>query len=453
MSNRPTLVVLKERAQGERRVALSPETAGKLGDLGVHVRMEAGAGLAAGLEDAAYEAAGVAVGKDPQALMQEADIVLAVQSPFAKEEDGAAAIKKGATLIGMLDPFGPQGEVLLKTAARRQVSAFSLEFLPRITRAQSMDVLSSQSNLAGYKAVVDAVACLDKAVPMMMTAAGTIQPAKVLVLGAGVAGLQAIATAKRMGAVVSAFDVRPAAREQVESLGASFIEVEAEQEETGAETAGGYAREMSKDYQQKQSDLIAKVVKEQDIVITTALIPGKPAPVLITHAMVQSMSPGAVVVDLAAVAGGNCEATKPGEIVVREGVTLIGHTNMPSLLARDASLLYARNLYAFFAHLWDKQAGSLSLDREDPVIKETCMLREGVPVHARFTEAEGVAQGKPAARTQTAAPKKTPTGESKAKKQAQAAPKPTLKEGAVLNDDTKTPSHVGEANAQEAPTG
>lgn len=358
--------ILKEEAPHEARVAATPETVAKYISLGLKVIIEKNAGVAAGFADAAYESAGAVIGK-----ARDADIVLGVQ-PAASNQALSNVI-----VIGLLEPTGHQ--TLLKQWAQNNVSAFAMEWIPRISRAQSMDVLSSQSNLAGYKAVIEAANAFHRAMPMMMTAAGTIKPAKLLVLGAGVAGLQAIATGRRLGAVVSAFDVRPAAREQVESLGASFIAVEG-----GAEGTGGYAKEMDEAYKQRQAALLADTIKTQDIIITTALIPGKPAPVLITKAMVESMKPGSVIVDLAAQNGGNCELTEKGKIVEKHGITIIGHENMPSRLAADSSSLYARNLLQFVQLIYKKEPGQIEINLEDDIIKGCLVTHKGEMVHPLF---------------------------------------------------------------------
>jgi NAD(P) transhydrogenase subunit alpha len=329
--------------------------------------VESDAGKAAGLADSAYEEAGAAIGSD----LGTAQIILAVRPPESLQ---LSVMAPGAFLIGMLEPYGDKTR--LEAYNEHHLSAFSLELLPRISRAQGMDVLSSQSNLAGYRAAIEAVAALGKAVPMMMTAAGTVAPAKALVLGAGVAGLQAIATAKRLGAVVSAFDVRAAAKEQVESLGAKFIEVPAEE---SGDAAGGYAKEMSDDYKRKQGELLAETIAKQDMVITTALIPGKPAPTLITEDMVKSMKPGAVIVDLAAASGGNCPLTLPDKAIVKHGVHILGYTNLPSHVAADASQLYARNLYNFVSTLIVPEP-----KWEDELVVGTLLTREGKVVHGNF---------------------------------------------------------------------
>jgi NAD(P) transhydrogenase subunit alpha len=301
--------------------------------------------------------------------------VLKVMRPTDEE---LSALKAGAMLIAILAPHADKASVAKYAAAR--VNAFAMEFMPRITRAQSMDVLSSQSNLAGYKAVIDAAAAFGRAFPMMMTAAGTIAPARVFVMGVGVAGLQAIATAKRLGAIVSATDVRAATKEQVQSLGGTFVMVE-DEESKQAETATGYAKEMSEAYKKKQAALIAETIKKQDIVITTALIPGRPAPVLVTEEMVRTMKPGSIIVDLAAEQGGNCPLTKPGETIDANGVKIIGTLNLAGRLSADASSLYARNLFNFLQPLIDKASGALKIDWNDEIVKGTCLTRDGEVVH------------------------------------------------------------------------
>ena len=312
------------------------------------------------------------------ALLSGADLVLKVRAPTAAE---LSAMEPGAALVGLLSPYGARDSVDAYAAAG--VDAFAMEFMPRISRAQSMDVLSSQANLAGYKAVIDASAEFARAMPMMMTAAGTVAPARVFVLGAGVAGLQAIATARRLGAIVSATDVRPAVKEQVESLGASFVMVESE-EAQAAETAGGYAREMSEDYRRRQAELVAEHLAKQDIVVTTALIPGRPAPVLVTREMVESMKLGSIIVDLAVEQGGNCPLSRPGEIVEHHGVRIIGHVNVPGRLPVDASALYARNLYNFVAPFVDGETGAVEFDWNDELVTGTGLTRGGSVVHPSF---------------------------------------------------------------------
>ncbi len=363
--------ILREVIAGEKRVSATPDAVKKYVALGASVSVESGAGLGSSISDADYAAAGASIGAD----VSDADIILSVRAPSPALISSA---KQGAIVIGMLDAFADRSQLDKYNA--KQITAFSLELLPRISRAQSMDVLSSQSNLAGYRAVIDAVATFGKAVPMMMTAAGTVAPAKVLVLGAGVAGLQAIATAKRLGAVVSAFDVRPVAKEQVESLGAKFIEVAAT--ETG-EASGGYAKEMSDDYKRKQSELIAETIKKQDIVISTALIPNRPAPVLITEDMVKTMKQGSVIVDLAAASGGNCPITELDTVVEKHGVTLIGYSNLPSRVAVDASQLYARNLYNFVSTLLVAKDG-LAVKWDDELVTGTLLTKGGETVHPQL---------------------------------------------------------------------
>ncbi|GIK98764.1 MAG: NAD(P) transhydrogenase subunit alpha part 1 [Alphaproteobacteria bacterium] len=374
----------RERRPHELRVAATPDSVKKLLALGAEVLIESGAGAGASYTDEAYAAVGARLVPDEAAVLAEADVVLKVQRPMTEAEGGPdelAMMKPGAVLIGILAPFAARDQ--LAAYAGRPVDAFALEFMPRITRAQSMDVLSSQSNLAGYRAVIDAAAEFGRAFPMMMTAAGTIAPAKVMVMGAGVAGLQAIATARRLGAVVSATDVRPAAKEQVQSLGATFVAVE-DEEFKQAETAGGYAKEMSDAYKQKQAALIAETVRKQDVIITTALIPGRAAPRLLTEEMVQSMKPGSVVVDLAVEQGGNCALSEPGRVVVKHGVKIVGHLNVPSRTAVDSSALYARNLVNFLTPLVDKDSKALKIDWDDEIVKGVALTRDGKIVHPAF---------------------------------------------------------------------
>ena len=427
------IAILKERKDGELRVAASPETVKKLVELGATVVIEESAGEGASFPDADYKTAGAKVEKEARKVLEESDIILKVQPPFetiAAKTSELSLLPKEAVLVSLLSPFDYVEEISELAAA--QVTAFSLEMVPRITRAQSMDVLASQSNLAGYKAVLDAVSELPKVVPMMMTAAGTIQPAKALILGAGVAGLQAIATAKRLGAVVSAFDVRPAVKEQVESLGASFVEVEVTQPEN-AETAGGYAKEMDEDYKHRQSELIAETIKDQDIVITTALIPGKPAPTLITKAMVKSMRPGSVIVDLAAIAGGNCEFTQKDKVVEKEGVTIIGHTNIPSRVAKDASQLYAKNVLNFmqqFIKKDDKGTLCMDINKDDEIIENTLLTYQGKIVHPLLKEVT-VASGATKKRSSASTPKKVTKRTPHVKKQV-ATKQPTKKKPVMI---------------------
>jgi NAD(P) transhydrogenase subunit alpha len=370
------LAVPKETTTGETRVAATPESVKKLKSLGLDVTVETCAGAAAHIADADYVAAGASIAPDARATLQDADIVLKVRGPSASE---SGLIKKGAVVAALLAPHSEKAAIA--TLAGQGAVAFAMEFLPRISRAQAMDVLSSQANLAGYKAVIDAAAQFGRAMPMMMTAAGTIAPARVLVMGVGVAGLQAIATAKRLGAIVSATDVRPATKEQVESLGGTFVAV-MDEEFRNAQTAGGYAKEMSPEYQAKQAALIAETIKKQDIVITTALIPGRKAPILVTEEMIKSMKPGSVIVDLAAEQGGNTPLTKANEVATVHGVTIMGYTNLPGRLAVDASSLYARNLFNFISLLVDKKTGLLAIDWNDDIVKGALVTKDGDVVHA-----------------------------------------------------------------------
>jgi len=374
------LFVPKERDPAETRVAASPDTVKKLAGKGIEIVVESGAGEHSRIPDEAFAEAGAKIGGNADAGA--ADVVLKVRRPNAEE---LSTYKKGALVIASMDPYGRDDEV--KAMADAGILAFAMEFMPRITRAQVMDVLSSQANLSGYRAVIDAAHEFDRAFPMMMTAAGTVPAARVFVMGAGVAGLQAIATAKRLGAVVTATDVRPAAKEQVESLGGKFVAVENE-EFKAAETAGGYAKEMSREYQAKQAELVASHIAKQDIVITTALIPGRPAPRLVSKEMVQSMKPGSILVDLAVERGGNVEGSAPGEIVSVGPVKIIGHINVPGRVASSASLLYAKNLMAFLETMIDKDSGELKIDFDDQLVKATLLTRDGKVVHPNFAPAE-----------------------------------------------------------------
>ncbi|HEX4236331.1 MAG TPA: Re/Si-specific NAD(P)(+) transhydrogenase subunit alpha [Xanthobacteraceae bacterium] len=369
------VTVIAETDVDEPRVAATPETVKKMVALGATVAVQAGAGVKSGILDADYTAAGAAVAADP---VSDADIVLQVRRPEGPE---LSRLKKGAIVIGMMDPYGQESAVA--AMAEAGIVAFALELLPRITRAQTMDVLSSQANLAGYRAVIDASGAFGRALPMMMTAAGTVPAARVFVMGAGVAGLQAIATARRLGAIVTATDVRPAAKEQVESLGAKFIAVE-DEEFKAAETAGGYAKEMSKEYQAKQAALVAEHIKKQDIVITTALIPGRPAPRLVSRDMVAAMRPGSVVVDLAVEQGGNVEGVNPDAVTEASGVKIVGYRNVPGRLAATASSLYAKNVFAFLELLIDKKSKALAVNWDDEIIKATALTRDGAIVHPSF---------------------------------------------------------------------
>jgi len=374
------IAVARESEPGEARVAATPETIKKMRTLGAEVAVEANAGINSGIPDGEFIAAGATV---TTGATTGADIVLKVRRPSASE---LAGYKKGALVIAMMDPYG--ADAALEAIAKAGVTAFAMELMPRITRAQSMDVLSSQANLGGYRAVIDAAAEYGRALPMMMTAAGTVPAARVFVMGAGVAGLQAIATARRLGAVVTATDVRPAAKEQVESLGAKFIAVE-DEEFKQAETAAGYAKPMSAEYQKKQAALVAEHIKKQDIVITTALIPGRPAPKLVSKAMVASMKPGSVLVDLAVERGGNVEGAEAGKVANVGDVKVVGFTNVAGRIPASASALYARNLYAFVETMIDKGKKALAPNWDDELIKATNLTRGGKVVHPAFA-AEGV---------------------------------------------------------------
>jgi len=369
------IAVAAETDAGEPRVAAVPETVKKLVALGAEVAVMPGAGVKAGVPDAEYTAAGATVTSD---ALNNADIVLLVRRPQASE---LPRLKKGALVIAIMDPYG--NDAAIKQMADAGLTAFAMELMPRITRAQSMDVLSSQANLAGYRAVIDAAEKYGRALPMMMTAAGTVPAAKVFIMGVGVAGLQAIATARRLGAIVTATDVRPATKEQVESLGAKFLAVE-DEEFKNAQTAGGYAKEMSKEYQAKQAALVTEHIKKQDIVITTALIPGRPAPRLISKEMVDSMRPGSVIVDLAVERGGNVEGAKPGEVVQAGPAKIVGYLNMPGRLAASASALYAKNLLTFLETMIDKKEKKLAVNWDDEIIKGTMLTRDGAVVHPNF---------------------------------------------------------------------
>jgi NAD(P) transhydrogenase subunit alpha len=369
------IAVAKEIDPAEPRVAASPDTVKKFKALGVDVAVEPGAGVKSGLLDAEFTAAGATVSAD---AVKDADVVIKVKRPEASE---LGQYKRGAAVIAIMDPYG--NDAALKAMADAGVSAFAMELMPRITRAQVMDVLSSQANLAGYRAVIEAAEAFGRAFPMMMTAAGTVPAAKVFVMGVGVAGLQAIATARRLGAIVTATDVRPAVKEQVESLGAKFIAVE-DEEFKQAETAGGYAKEMSKEYQAKQAALTAEHIKKQDIVITTALIPGRPAPRLVSLDMVKTMKPGSVLVDLAVERGGNVEGVKSGETAEVEGVKIVGFPNLAGRVAASASGLYARNLLSFIETMVDKASKALAINWDDELVKATALTRDGKVIHPNF---------------------------------------------------------------------
>ena len=375
------IVVLKENRAGETRVAATPETVKKLVAAGHSLIVESGAGASANFADADYESAGASLA-DRAGALKEAEAIFAVRAPDAAT---LKKIPKGALLVGQLEPHGAREDAA--AYAKAGVDALAMEFTPRITRAQSMDALSSQSNLAGYRAVIEASQLYGRALPMMMTAAGTVAAARAFIMGAGVAGLQAIATARRLGAVVSATDVRPAAKEQVASLGGKFVAVE-DEEFKQAETAGGYAKQMSADYQAKQAELIASHIAKQDIVVTTALIPGRPAPELISQPMVESMKPGSVIIDLAAANGGNCALTKADEIVEHQGVIIAGYSNLPARMAADASSLYARNLVNL-SPLLVSEDGARAPHWDDEIIQGMALTRDGEVVHERLKSGPG----------------------------------------------------------------
>ena len=372
------VAITRETQDEETRVAAVPDTVKRLRALNLEVVVERGAGSASMITDEEYEAAGATLAESAAQALQGAEVVLKVRRPSTEE---LALIEEGAIVLAVMDPYGQ--EQALDAMAKAGITAFAMELMPRITRAQSMDVLSSQANLAGYRAVVEAAQVFDRALPLMMTAAGTVPAAKVFVMGAGVAGLQAIATAKRLGASVSATDVRPAAKEQVASLGGKFIAVE-DEEFKAAETAGGYAKEMSAEYQAKQAALVEEHISKQDIVITTALIPGRPAPKLITKAMLARMRPGSVVVDLAVERGGNVEGSVADQVSEVDGIKLIGYSNLAGRIATSASLLYSRNLLAFLTTLVDKEQGHLAIDFDDALVKATALTHQGRRIHPSF---------------------------------------------------------------------
>lgn len=387
--NQLTVAVPRETFPGERRVALVPDVIGSLTKAGLTVQVESGAGVAAGMADDAYAAKGAEIVSSRNELFAKADILLQVRAYGANPEMGKAdldLLKENQTVIGLFEPLTQQAQV--REIAARKASVFSMELMPRITRAQSMDVLSSMANIAGYKAVLMAAEQLPRMFPMMMTAAGTISPARVFVIGAGVAGLQAIATAKRLGAIVKGYDVRPAVKEQVESLGARFVELEIESGD--AEDKAGYAKAMDENFYRKQRELMTKVISESDVVITTAVVPGKKAPILITSEMVDAMPDGSVIVDLAAERGGNCELTKPGENVVERGVTIMGPLNIPAGVPFHASQMYARNITTFLLHLI--KDGKPAFDMDDEITRETLLTRNGEVVNARVRDLLGGGQ-------------------------------------------------------------
>lgn len=402
-----TIAVLAETEKNEARVAATPDSVKKLVKLGCAVKVQAGAGKGSHLADDLYKDAGAKIAKDAAAAVKGAEVILRVRAPSADE---VASYPKGALLLAMMAPSSNAD--VIAAAAKAGVSALAMELMPRISRAQSMDVLSSQANLAGYKAVLEASNAYGRALPMMMTAAGTVPAARVFIMGVGVAGLQAIATARRLGAIVSATDVRPATKEQVASLGASFVAVE-DEEFKQAETAGGYAKQMSAEYQEKQAALIAEHIAKQDIVITTALIPGRPAPKLISEDMLKSMKPGSVVLDMAVEAGGNCAGAQRGKVVEKHGVTIIGYDDLPSRLAANTSTLYARNVVTLLGLLIDAEAGTLDLARDEAIVGATLLTKDGAVVHPDFKDA------KPAtAKAKTPAKKVPAKKTTKAKKEA-----------------------------------
>jgi len=406
------IAIPKEHRADETRVAASPEVVKKLIGLGFQVVIEKDAGLGASFTDAAFREAGATIANNAGAAVKGADVVFKVRAPMAGE---LTQYKKGQILIASLGALGNPKD--MQALAKAGVSAFAMELMPRITRAQSMDILSSQSNLAGYKAVLDATSEFGRALPMMMTAAGTVAPAKVFIMGVGVAGLQAIATAKRLGAVVTATDVRPATKEQVESLGGKFLVVDPEMEKD-AQTEGGYAKEMPPEYFAKQKRVVAEHITQQDIVITTALIPGRPAPVLVTPEMVASMKPGAVIVDLAVEAGGNCPLSKLDQVVTtKNGVKIIGYGNVAGRLAEDASQLFAKNLLNFITPLVDAESKQLAIDWEDEIVTGTLVTKDGKVVHPMLRKSKpGKKPGKK--------PAQKPAGKSKTVKKAAAQPQP-----------------------------
>ena len=415
------IAALKERLAEENRVAVSPQTVQKFIAAGHQVSIESGAGDASAIPDAAFRDAGAKIVKTAATAIKDADLLLAVRRPGASVIGG---LKKGAGLIALLDPY--DDPAFVRACATKGLDLYAMEFIPRISRAQSMDALSSQSNLAGYRAVIEAAQIYGRCLPMMMTAAGTVAPAKAFIMGAGVAGLQAIATARRLGAIVTATDVRPAAKEQVASLGAKFIAVE-DEEFKAAETAGGYAKQMSAAYQKKQAELVAKHIAKQDIVITTALIPGRPAPKLVDEAMVKAMPQGAVIIDMAAERGGNCTLTQAGKVIEKHGVSIAGFTNLPSRLAAATTALYAKNLLNFLPLLTGEKS-DYAPDWDDDIVKGANLTRGGKVTNDAFTIKKAPAKKKPASKKPAAkkktAPKKASTRKAPAKKAAPKKPAP-----------------------------
>ena len=439
------IAVVREVEAGEPRVAATPDTVKRMKALGADVVIESGAGVKSGMLDADYAAMGATIAASAADAVKDADVVLKVRRPTEAE---VGTYKSGALVIAIMDPYG--NEAALAALAKAGVTAFAMELMPRITRAQGMDVLSSQANLAGYRAVIDAAGEFGRAFPMMMTAAGTVPATRVFVMGVGVAGLQAIATARRLGAVVTATDVRPATKEQVESLGAKFLAVE-DEEFKNAQTAGGYAKEMSKEYQAKQAALVAEHIKKQDVVITTALIPGRPAPRLVSAEMVASMKAGSVIVDLAVERGGNVEGAKAGEVAEVGGVKIVGYLNVPGRLAASASSLYAKNLYNFLEILVDRKTKALAVNWDDEIVKATALTRDGAVVHPGF---QPKAVAKPAIE-KAALPPAEPAAQPKPVTEPAVSP-PAAAEPAVPPSETTLsaapPTVVTESPAQPSPT-
>mgnify|MGYP005846814545 CR=1 FL=1 len=436
---RMKIVVLKEQAKDEARVAITPDTVKRFLNDGHEVRVQKGAGEAAGYSDAAYKKAGATVQGGIKGNLKRAELLLTVQAPTASR---IKSMPDGLTVLGLMG--SQDSKAAVKALAKKKATVIAMELVPRISRAQSMDVLSSQSNLAGYRAVIDGAHAFNQAFPMMMTAAGTVAPAKVFVMGTGVAGLQAIATAKRLGAVVSATDIRPAAREQVNSLGASFVMVETE-ETKQAETEGGYAKEMSDDYKKKQAELIADTIQKQDIVITTALIPGRPAPELVSEKMIKSMKPGSVLVDLAAANGGNCPLTEKDKVIEKHGVTLIGYTNLPARVAKDSSQMYARNLYNFISTLMkpknEKKKNPLfDFNWDDEIVTACALVKDGQVVHETVQDKLKDAASKSPAKKSSAPKSSSPKSSSKSTKKKKTTKKKSAKSPKKKKSDQKQSS-------------
>lgn len=438
------IAILKERRAHETRVAASPESVKKFCQMGAEVIVESGAGDGANISDDIFKTAGAKIAKDAASTTKGADIVLKVQPPMLADEgqDETKLLSKGQSLVCVLGALTKPK--LVKALADLGVQSFAMELVPRISRAQSMDVLSSQANIAGYKAVLDAIENYNRAIPLMMTAAGTIPPARIFIMGVGVAGLQAIATARRLGAIVSATDVRPATEEQVQSLGADFVAVK-DEEFLNAQTAGGYAKEMSDEYKKKQAALMAETIAKQDIIITTALIPGRPAPVLISEDMVKTMKPGSVIVDLAVEAGGNCPLSEFGKVVTKHDVTLVGHANVPARVSESTSVLYAKNLLNFLTPMLTAEEGKLTVDREDEIIAGTLVTQNGDILEERAAaavkEALGSSAKKAKAAPKASVAKKAAAKKSTAKKAVKksAAKKATAKKAAKKTAVKKPP--------------